>query len=239
MQVQVNRRYSNSFQYGLAYTYSKSFDYANDDSVGRVNGAPLQGVQLRPVRLRPDAHLYRQLHLGCARSSAAASTTISSRALFDNWQISGTTSYASGKPKNITVDLQQQTADITRGQPCPPVHPLDASRQQRARPLHAHHGLHGQPHQRAPLHALRPDAERRRHRPDRDAARHQPRLLRPPTRLGEIGNMPRNAVRSPSTFNTDLAFFKNFRSARSAASNSAGRCTIFSTTRTSAPSTPR
>jgi len=30
-----------------------------------------------------------------------------------------------------------------------------------------------------------------------------------PTRLGDIGNMPRNAVRLPSIFNNDLAFFKN------------------------------
>lgn len=29
--------------------------------------------------------------------------------------------------------------------------------------------------------------------------------------FGQIGNMPRNAVRMPSIFNTDLAFFKNFR----------------------------
>ena len=30
-----------------------------------------------------------------------------------------------------------------------------------------------------------------------------------PTVLGDIGNMPRNAVRLPSIFNSDLAFFKN------------------------------
>src|SRR5204862_3918374 len=32
LQVQANRRYTKGFQAGLAYTYSKSFDYANDDS---------------------------------------------------------------------------------------------------------------------------------------------------------------------------------------------------------------
>ena len=32
-----------------------------------------------------------------------------------------------------------------------------------------------------------------------------------PTRLGDIGNMGRNAVRIPSIFNNDLAFFKNIR----------------------------
>jgi hypothetical protein len=32
-----------------------------------------------------------------------------------------------------------------------------------------------------------------------------------PTALGQIGNMPRNAVRIPSIFNNDLAVFKNFK----------------------------
>jgi len=33
----------------------------------------------------------------------------------------------------------------------------------------------------------------------------------PPTGLGQIGDAPRNSMRMPSTFNTDLSFFKNFR----------------------------
>ncbi len=32
-----------------------------------------------------------------------------------------------------------------------------------------------------------------------------------PTALGQIGNMPRNSVRIPAIFNSDLAFFKNFK----------------------------
>jgi hypothetical protein len=32
-----------------------------------------------------------------------------------------------------------------------------------------------------------------------------------PTGLGQIGNMPRNSVRIPATFNNDLALFKNFK----------------------------
>jgi hypothetical protein len=32
-----------------------------------------------------------------------------------------------------------------------------------------------------------------------------------PTALGQIGNMSRNAVRMPSIFNNDLAFFKNVK----------------------------
>ena len=32
-----------------------------------------------------------------------------------------------------------------------------------------------------------------------------------PTRLGDIGNTPRNSLRMPSIFNTDVAFFKNIK----------------------------
>ena len=32
-----------------------------------------------------------------------------------------------------------------------------------------------------------------------------------PTRLGDIGNMPRNSFRMPSIFNNDLALFKNIQ----------------------------
>lgn len=32
-----------------------------------------------------------------------------------------------------------------------------------------------------------------------------------PTALGQIGNVPRNSVRIPALFNSDLAFFKNIR----------------------------
>src|SRR5262249_32346000 len=40
LQVQVNRRYSRGFQYGVAYTWSKTLDYANDDSSDVNNGRP-------------------------------------------------------------------------------------------------------------------------------------------------------------------------------------------------------
>ncbi len=38
------------------------------------------------------------------------------KAIFDHWQISGTTSYASGKPKNISVTYNGGITDITGGQ---------------------------------------------------------------------------------------------------------------------------
>src|SRR5215204_2869718 len=41
LQAQVNRRYANDFQFGVAYTYSKAMDYAQQDDQGDVsNGRP-------------------------------------------------------------------------------------------------------------------------------------------------------------------------------------------------------
>ena len=48
LQVQMSRRYTAGFQYGLAYTYSKSFDYANDDSSDVSFGRPYKQFNYAP-----------------------------------------------------------------------------------------------------------------------------------------------------------------------------------------------
>src|SRR5207237_7244220 len=49
LQVQVNRRYTSGFQYGVAYTYSKTFDYANDDTNDVNNGRPYKAFNYAPA----------------------------------------------------------------------------------------------------------------------------------------------------------------------------------------------
>src|SRR5262249_10502634 len=49
LQVQVNRRYTQRFQYGVAYTWSKTFDYANDDSSDVNNGRPYRAFNYGPA----------------------------------------------------------------------------------------------------------------------------------------------------------------------------------------------
>jgi hypothetical protein len=48
LQVQVGRRYTQGFQYGVAYTYSKSFDYANDDASDVNFGRPYKRFNYAP-----------------------------------------------------------------------------------------------------------------------------------------------------------------------------------------------
>src|SRR6185369_5641216 len=48
LQAQITSRYTKGFQYGLAYTYSKSFDYANDDSSDVFFGRPYKDFNYAP-----------------------------------------------------------------------------------------------------------------------------------------------------------------------------------------------
>ncbi len=48
LQVQINRRYTRNFQYGVAYTYSKSFDYANDDTSDLSSPRPYKAFNYAP-----------------------------------------------------------------------------------------------------------------------------------------------------------------------------------------------
>src|SRR5204862_33342 len=50
LQVQVNRRYTRGFQYGVAYTYSKTLDYGKDDDSSDVSlGRPYKPFNYGPA----------------------------------------------------------------------------------------------------------------------------------------------------------------------------------------------
>src|SRR5262249_32033036 len=120
LQIQINRRYTHGFQYGVAYTYSKSFDYANDDSSDLSYPRPYKAFNYAPsdfdqTHILTVGYIYDVPALSKKWNNAAV------RAVFDNWQISGTSSYATGRPKqNIAVTYTSGTATISSGQTCPP-----------------------------------------------------------------------------------------------------------------------
>jgi hypothetical protein len=118
LQVAANRRFSRGFQFGLAYTYSRVKGTANVD--GNEVATYLD------VRAREYDYLnYDQPHvlvLNYTWDLPKASrlwNNAAVRLLFDNWQISGITTFASGIPRELgtgavafsTVD----GADITGG----------------------------------------------------------------------------------------------------------------------------
>ena len=179
LQVQITRRYTKGFQYGVAYTYSKSFDYANDDSSDVFFPRPYKAFNYAPsdfdqTHILTFNYIYDVPGLGRKLDNRFV------RAIFDNWQLSGTTSYASGKPKNISVTYNGGVTDITGGQVnarpnviCDPMRNISGS------------DPTGTPY------VVNVNCFAR------------------PTQLGDIGNSPRNSLRMPSIFNNDVALFKN------------------------------
>jgi hypothetical protein len=179
LQVQIERRYATGLLYGVAYTYSKSFDYANDDSSDVLFGRPYKDFNYATsdfdqTHILTVNYIYDIPSLGRKLNNGFA------KAIFNNWQLSGTTSYASGKPKNITVTYNGGVTDITGGQDnarantiCDPMRNISG-----ADPT-------GTPY------VVNVNCFAR------------------PTTLGDIGNTPRNSLRMPSIFNSDVALFKN------------------------------
>jgi hypothetical protein len=179
LQIQASRRYTSGLQYGLAYTYSKSFDYANDDSSDILFGRPYKAFNYAPSDF-DQTHILTVNYIYDVPKLSRRYNNGLVKAVFDNWQISGTTSYASGKMKNVTVTYTGGTTDITGG------------------------GVN------ARLNMIcNPNKDVTGSDPTGTPYSFNPNCFVKPSVLGDIGNMPRNAVRLPSILNSDLAFFKN------------------------------
>jgi Carboxypeptidase regulatory-like domain/TonB-dependent Receptor Plug Domain len=188
LQVQVNRRYTQGFQYGLAYTYSKSFDYANDDSSDVFQGRPYKEFNYGPSDF-DQKHILTVNYIWDIPGLGRRFANRFVRGFTDGWQLSGTTSYASGKPKVLGTSgtalfatYQGGITDITGGQ-------------NNARPNIT----------------CNPNTNPGTVDPTGTPYLIDTSCFARPTQLGDIGNMGRNQIRLPPIFNTDLAMFKNFR----------------------------
>ena len=120
MQLTVNRRFAHGLQFGLAYTLSRSKDYTSNNDSGQVG----TNFQL-PTYQNPDAWVYGlsdfdRTHVAVINYTydvpkvSARWDNVFSRAILDNWQLSGITTLTSGAPLSVgftTVD----GADINGG----------------------------------------------------------------------------------------------------------------------------
>jgi hypothetical protein len=102
LQVQANRRFAHGFQFGVAYTLSKTKDYASTDtaslplyqnfddwSYALANFDQTHVAVINYTWDLPDAsHVWHNKVVG---------------ALLDNWQLSGITAFASGIPSGVTL----------------------------------------------------------------------------------------------------------------------------------------
>lgn len=178
LQLQVSRRYARSFQYGIAYTWHKTLDYANDDSSDVVYGRPYKAFNYGPAD-HDQTHIFTANYIWDVPGLGQRLDNRVVKAIFDNWQLSGTTSLVSGRPKSVGVTYTGGLTDITGGSV-------------NARPL-----VLCNPNRRV---ADAPDGT-----PDFvDAS-----CFARPSVLGTIGNAQRNLIRRPGVINSDLALFKN------------------------------
>ncbi|MBO0857798.1 MAG: carboxypeptidase regulatory-like domain-containing protein [Chloracidobacterium sp.] len=114
LQVAANRRFTRGLQFGVAYTYSKAMDLADNDR----DGLPTY----RPVRIwNYGLAGFDQTHvmvINYAWDLPHVSRILKNnivKAVFDNWQLSGITAFASGTPGGIGLALVDSGTDLTGG----------------------------------------------------------------------------------------------------------------------------
>jgi outer membrane receptor protein involved in Fe transport len=211
LQVQLNRRYTRGLRFGVAYTYSKSFDYANDDSSDVAYPRPYKAFNYGPsdfdqTHILTVNYIYDVPKLGQRFSNPVT------RAVFENWQISGTTSYATGRPKNITTTFTAGTVTIAAGQTCPPgsiITSTDAVKGTVCTMITDFTGgtVNARPN-------VICDPMKGVSGADSSGTPYVINVgcfTNPTSASNRFGNQPRNPFRIPATFNSDLAFFKNIK----------------------------
>ena len=190
LQIQANRRFSQGLQFGAAYTFSRSRDFTSNNETG--TGANMQVATYQdPAAWNYGLSSYDQPHVAVInytwdlpKASARWNNAVA-RALLDNWQISGLTTFASGNPVNVTFTTTD-AADITGGG--------DTIRYTQAPPGSGVPLLIGDPNlpsdQRSLLAWFNTSAFAR------------------PAR-GNAGTSPKDVVRGPGINNSDITLFKN------------------------------
>ncbi len=113
LQIAANRRFARGLQFGLAYTWSKAMTYVDNDA---------DGVAVyRPVKIWNYGKAgFDQTHMfivNYAWDLPKATNLWDNKvfgAVFDNWQISGITTFSSGVPSGIGFTLVDN-ADLSGG----------------------------------------------------------------------------------------------------------------------------
>ncbi|MBL8168791.1 MAG: carboxypeptidase regulatory-like domain-containing protein [Acidobacteria bacterium] len=113
LQVALNRRFTRGVQFGIAYTYSKTMDYADDDRSTVATYRPLRIWNYGRAGF-DQTHVFVLNYTWDLPRASNLMNNIVVKSLFDNWQLSGLTAFASGTPSGVgfsTVD----GVDITGG----------------------------------------------------------------------------------------------------------------------------
>jgi len=209
LQVQLNRRYTRGFQYGVAYTWSKTFDYANDDSSDINLGRPYKAFNYGPSDF-DQKHIFTINYIYDVPSLSRHWNNGFVRVVLDNWQISGITSYASGKPKTgVAATFSGSSYTVLATDNCAPGFVKNPGSTTTCTSTTVTDFTGGEINAR-PAVTCDPNQSPGTFDPSGTPYIINPGCFVKPSTFGSIGNYQRNLVRLPSTFNTDIAFFKNF-----------------------------
>jgi hypothetical protein len=113
LQVSLNRRFAKGIQYGIAYTYSKAMDLTD----GEAGAIPLyQSLRVwayGKAGFDQTHNFILNYNWDLPKLTKVLPNPVVG-VVFDNWQVSGVTSFVSGSPLGITYTTTDN-ADITGG----------------------------------------------------------------------------------------------------------------------------
>ena len=127
LQVRATKRFSKGLEFGAAYTWSKSMDYGSCQTASTQSTASCSEVynvsvanyqNLRTWNYGPASYDIRNNlvanYLWSLPKGSSAWSNVLTRAVLDNWQISGIASYLSGTPGGILLKTSN-SANVTGG----------------------------------------------------------------------------------------------------------------------------
>jgi hypothetical protein len=119
LQVQANRRFTHGMQFGVAYTLSRSRDYTSAQETGTNPGRLPTYADVREWTYGLSS--FDQTHVAVInytwdlpKASHLWNNPVI-RGVFDNWQLSGITAFASGTPSGVSLALVDSGTDLTGG----------------------------------------------------------------------------------------------------------------------------
>jgi hypothetical protein len=185
LQVQAHRRFAQGLQFGAAYTLARSKDYTSNNDSGQTGTNMQIALYQDPDTWNygySDFDVRHMLVINYTYDIPKASArwnNVFTRAILDNWQISGLTTFASGVPAGMPPGVGFSTVDGT--------------------------DINGGGDATRIVVSGNPNLPRGERTPTRwfDTT-----VLSRPSR-GNPGNSPKDIVRGPGINNSDVTLFKN------------------------------
>jgi len=113
MQVQVNRRFARSLQYGVSWTWSKAMDFVDGNFSNVATYAPLRAWNYGKAGFDRSHNLVLTWNWSLPKASQRWNNVFSRLAL-DHWMLSGIASFISGEPLGVGF-ATTDNADIAGG----------------------------------------------------------------------------------------------------------------------------